>query len=104
MWYFDPDNSVYLAAVQFACPEFIRESGLTNEERVGDVIEAILGLEFDLAAGGHGQVLDAPYPESRVSLNQAARFWRIMVYHQFCISWLGHWRSRHRSPECRLRA
>ena len=104
VWYFDPDNSVYLAAVQFACPEFIHENRLTNEERVGDVIEAILGLEFDLAAGGHGQVLDAPYPESRVSLNQAARFWRIMVYHQFCISWLGHWRSRHRSPECRLRA
>ena len=59
-WYFDPSNSVYMAAVQFACPEFIRESGLANEERAGDLIEAILGLGFVLAARGHVQHLDDP--------------------------------------------
>ena len=91
-WYFDPSNSVYMAAVQFACPEFIRESGLANEERVGDLIEAILGCGFVLAARGHVQYLDGPFPFSGVSLNQAARFWRITVYHEFSISWLRWWR------------
>lgn len=84
-----------MAAVQFACPEFIGKSGLANEERVGDLIEAILGYGFVvLAARGHDddvQYLDEPFPISGVSLNQAARFWRIMVYHEFSISWLRWW-------------
>ena len=70
-WYFDPSNAVYMAAVQFACPEFIRESGLSNEERVGDLIEAILGYCFASAARGQVQFLDEPFPISGVSLHQA---------------------------------
>ena len=89
-WYFDPSNYVYKAAVQFACPEFIVQSGVSSDERLGDQIEAILGLDFDLAAGGpqNQREHQAPYPQSGVSVHRAARFWRIMVYHEFVISWL----------------
>ena len=92
MWYFDPGNSSYFAVIRFACPEFIRDSGL-NVEHVGDMIEAILGLYFHLAEEGHVQNLNRLYPVSRVSLTQAVRFWRIMVYHQFVISSHEHWHS-----------
>ena len=93
-WYFDPSNYVYKAAVQFACPEFIVQSGVSSDERLGDTIEAILGLDFELAAGGpqNRREHEAPYPQSGVSVHRAARFWRIMVYHEFVISWLlGQW-------------
>ena len=93
-WYFDPSNYVYKAAVQFACPEFIVQSGVSNEERAGDTIEAILGLDFLLEAGGPQNQRErfALYPQSRVSLHNAARFWKIMSYHEFVISWLlTHW-------------
>ena len=64
-----------------------------NVEHVGDVIEAILGFYFQLTEDGHVQYFNWQYPVSRVSLTQAARFWRIMVYHQFVISWHEHWHS-----------
>lgn len=95
-WYFDPSNYVYKKAVEFACPQFLVQSGISNEERIGDTIEAILGLEFNLAAGGLQEQHDElrRLGPSNVSILGAARFWRIMVYHEFMISWLvGHWRN-----------
>ena len=44
--FFDPGNECYKWVVMKVWPEAFRESGISNEEKVGDVVEALLGFRW----------------------------------------------------------
>ena len=91
-WYFDPSNYVYAKAIRLACPSFIDTSGFTNEETLGDCIEAVLGLECALMSQSETDetyhLLFTPWPQSGISVASAAHFWRIISTHLFYIEWV----------------
>ena len=83
-YYFDPGNHVYAWAKRRACPDFLRLTGLSDEEKIGDCIEAVLGLEWtwQQSTSVDGErlrslsALHDPWPDSHISVAEAARFWR----------------------------
>ena len=82
--YFDPGNAVYKQAVQYACPQFLEETGMSNEETIGDVIEALLGCYLAIQ-----DTHDATRRwNCGISLSWAARFWRIVAHHFHRCSWI----------------
>ena len=92
VWYFDPSNYVYAKAIRVACPSFIADSGISDEETLGDCIEAVLGLERALTSqsqtGESYELLRTRWPGSGISVARAARFWRIISTHLFYIEWV----------------
>jgi len=82
--YFDPGNAVYKQAVQYACPQFLEETGMSNEETIGDVIEALLGCYLAIQ-----DTHDATRRwNCGISLSWAARFWRIVAHHFHRCAWI----------------
>ena len=92
VWYFDPSNYVYAKAIRVACPSFIADSGISDEETLGDCIEAVLGLECALMSQSETDetyhLLFSPWSQSGISVASAAHFWRIISTRLFYIEWV----------------
>ena len=96
---FDPGNHVYARAMRRACPDFLRLTGLSDEEKIGDCIEAVLGLEWtwQQSTSVDGErlrslsALHDPWPDSHISLAEAARFWGCFSFQTWFIDWIENW-------------
>ena len=97
--YFDPGNHVYARAMQRACPDFLMRTGMSNQEKIGDCIEAVLGLDWTLRRSLRVKeeqarsraALHEPWPESGISVYEAARFWRAFSHQTWFIDWVQNW-------------
>ena len=98
-FYFDPGNQVYALAMQRACPDFLMRTGMSDQEKIGDCIEAVLGLEWTLRRSLRVEeerarslaALHEPWPESGISVYEAARFWRAFSHQTWFIDWVENW-------------
>ena len=98
-FYFDPGNQVYARAMQRACPDFLMRTGMSDQEKIGDCIEAVLGLEWTLRRSLRVEeerarslaALHEPWPESDISVDEAARFWRAFSFQTWFTDWVQNW-------------
>ena len=98
-YYFDPGNRVYARAMQRACPDFLMRTGMSDQEKIGDCIKAVLGLDWTLRRSLRVKeerarslaALHEPWPESGISVYEAARFWRAFSFQTWFIDWVENW-------------
>ena len=66
---------------------------MTNPERIGDVVEALLAYAYDKRKCGCTECLQEatrPWRSSNISPWTAARFWKCITYGMHRIQWIEH--------------
>ena len=99
LYYFDPGNRVYARAMQRACPDFLMRTGMSDQKKIADCIRAVLQLDWTLRRSLRVKeeqarsraALHEPWPESDISVDEAARFWRAFSFQTWFIDWVDNW-------------